>query len=57
MHDSRNGNNYDGITICSKQNPAFVPLFDQFYHITDDGKKKYINPDILNSLNELGLAI
>lgn len=57
-HDPRNGNNYDGITIKTKQNAAFVPFFDQFYFLKENGeKKKYINAEILNSLNELGLAI
>lgn len=57
--DKRTNKTYYGITIKSFTNSLFTPYNDLFYKINKNSKcrTKYINPQILSKVNDLGLAI
>ena len=56
-YDKRNGNTYAGIRIRTHQNEYFTDFYNKFYKKIGNRNIKYINKDLLASLNELGLAI
>lgn len=56
-YDKRNGKTWTGVCIRTHQNKYFTPFYNRFYYEKDGKNIKYIDKELLASLNELGLAI
>lgn len=57
QYDNRNNKIYYGVTIKSKQNSYFTKYYNKFYKTINNKHIKYIDKEILYSLNNIGLAI
>jgi predicted transcriptional regulator len=55
--DKRTNKVYDRIDVVTKANPLFTKYYDMFYKTVDGKKTKYLNIDLLQELEPLGLAV
>ncbi len=55
--DKRNGNIYECVCVRSYTNELFTQYLDKFYYELDGKRIKYINKDLLYTLEPLGIAV
>lgn len=56
-HDKRFDKDYKSICVKSYTNELFTRYLDKFYYVENGKRIKYINEEIINSLEPLGIAI